>query len=74
MDPVTIAIVAALSAGATAGITDTAKTAINDSWPVGVFLTLSRLVIVFLFTRYRGYVIDEPAVFLQEGCSTLLRR
>ena len=32
MDPVTTAIVTALSAGATAGLTDTAKTAITDGY------------------------------------------
>jgi hypothetical protein len=32
MDPITIAIVAALSAGAAAGLTDTAKTAVTDSY------------------------------------------
>ena len=32
MDPITAAIVAALSAGATAGLTDTAKTAITESY------------------------------------------
>lgn len=32
MDPITTAIVAALSAGAIGGITDTTKTAINDSY------------------------------------------
>lgn len=33
MDPVTTAIIAALSAGTIAGLTDTAKTAITDSYP-----------------------------------------
>ena len=32
MDPITTAIVAALSAGAISGITDTAKTAVNDGY------------------------------------------
>src|SRR5204863_3647623 len=32
MDPITTAIVAALSAGATSGLTDTAKAAITDSY------------------------------------------
>ena len=32
MDPITTAIVAALSAGTIAGLTDTAKTAVTDSY------------------------------------------
>jgi hypothetical protein len=32
MDPITTAIIAALSAGTIAGLTDTAKAAVNDSY------------------------------------------